>query len=99
MWDMFNGCNKLTNLIIPNFDTSKVTDMQSMFSGCKNLLSLNLNHFITTKVQYMNEMFQDCEKLKQLNMSQLISDSIGTYNVSNVLWMYKFGIFKFISFN
>jgi surface protein len=78
MWDMFHGCVSLKNLSIPNFDTSKVTDMQSMFSGCKSLISLNLNHFNTTLVQYMNEMFQDCENLKYLSMSQLISDSLGT---------------------
>ena len=94
---MFNGCKNLRNLNIPNFDTSKVKDMQSMFSGCKSLESLNLNHFNTKNVQYMNEMFKDCENLRELNMSQSTSDSLSSmyrmfYNCKNLKYLNIFNL-------
>ena len=95
---MFNGCSNLMNLIIPNFDTSEVTDMQSMFQGCTQLLSLNLNHFNTTNVQYMNRMFQDCENLEELNISHLFSNYVSRLRKFRRIKYISF-IFEFIEFN
>ena len=75
---MFKGCKSLQTLIIDNFDTSKVTDMQSMFEGCSSLASLDLNHFNTSRVQYMNKMFKDCNSLKSLYLKNINSESLGT---------------------
>ena len=94
---MFNGCSNLRYLYIPNFDTSKVTDMQSMFSGCKSLVSLDINHFNTTNVQYMDEMFQNCENLKYLNIAQFTSDSLSSmyrmfYNCKSLEYLNIFNL-------
>jgi surface protein len=74
---MFKGCTGLTYINLDNFDTSKVTDMESMFEGCSNLTSLNLK-FNTTKVQYMNKMFKDCISLENLYFKNINTSSLGT---------------------
>ena len=47
---MFYNCNNLTSLDLSNFDTSKVTNMNSMLYGCLNLSSIKLGlSFILSK--------------------------------------------------
>ena len=77
MWDMFKGCRSLNYLEL-NFDTSKVTDMESMFEGCSSLESLDLSSFKTPKVQYMNKMFKDCINLRNINIKYFTAESLGT---------------------
>ena len=38
---MFWGCSSLKELNLSNFNTSKVTNMESMFSNCNSLENLN----------------------------------------------------------
>ena len=54
---MFEECISLKSLNLSNFNTSKVTHMDSMFSGCNSLISLNLNNFNISKVNNWNHMF------------------------------------------
>jgi surface protein len=89
---MFKGCNSLKSLNLSNFDTSKVTDMNSMFEGCYSLVSLDLNDFNTQNVLYMNRMFYNCLNLKSLYFHNISSDSLGTmqhmfYNCSNLEYL------------
>ena len=67
-----------------NFNTSKVTNMQSMFSGCSSLTSLNLDNFNTSSIMNIKQMFYHCESLITLNLS-----SFKTLNVTNM-----YGIFE-----
>ena len=57
MEDIFRG--SLISLQLDNFDTSKVTDMESMFRGCSNLQTLSLNSTENSKLQYMNKMYKN----------------------------------------
>ena len=66
---MFYNCINITEIDLPNFDTSQVTSMDSMFGQCKLLTSLNLANFNTSKVTDMYEMFYYCESLFSLNLS------------------------------
>ena len=98
MWDMFNGCSKLSNLIInfTKFDTSKVIDMESMFEDCSSLTTLSLN-FNTENVRYMNKMFRNCISLQSLNFSNINTNSIGImhqmfYNCSSLEYLDIFSI-------
>ena len=89
---MFKGCKSLSSLDIHNFDTSKVTDMESMFEGCSNLISLNISNFRTSKVRYMNKMFRDCINLRSLYFNYINSTSLGTmqqmfYNCRNLKYL------------
>lgn len=57
MEDIFRG--SLISFQLDNFDTSKVTDMESMFRGCSNLQTLSLNSTENSKLQYMNKMYKN----------------------------------------
>ena len=76
-----------TNLdnIIPQLDTSKVSDMQEMFSGCYNLTTIPpLN---TSSATSMNKMFYGCSKLTtipQLNTSNVTDMDSMFYNCSKL---------------
>ena len=48
---MFRECSSLSSLNLSNFNTSKVTSMNSMFYGCENLEYININ--ISKKINYI----------------------------------------------
>ena len=60
MGRMFHGCSSLKELNLSNFNTSKVTYMESMFNGCSSLKELNLSNFNTINVTDMESMFNRC---------------------------------------
>ena len=66
---MFFNCNALTTLILTNFNTSKVTNMDSMFRACKALVTLDLSSFNTSKVTAFLNMFKDCISLTTITGS------------------------------
>ena len=62
-----------------NFNTAKVTNMQSMFERCKSLTNLDLSSFNTANVKYMNYMLHGCSSLTNLDLS--------SFNTANVTYM------------
>ena len=67
----FDG-QKIKNILeidLSNFDTSKVTNMDSMFYGMSSLTTLDLSNFDTSKVTNMSHMFEDISNLTTLNLS------------------------------
>ena len=63
---------KIKNILeidLSNFDTSKVTNMDSMFYGMSSLTTLDLSNFDTSKVTNMSHMFEDISNLTTLNLS------------------------------
>ena len=56
---MFNGCCKLNELDLSNFNTSNVTDMSYMFQRCTSLENLNISNFNMDKVKNTNGMFEE----------------------------------------
>lgn len=64
-----HGCRELTSLNLKNFDTSKVTSMQSMFNSCSKLKELDLSSFDTKKVTNMFRMFINCNELTKIYIS------------------------------
>ncbi len=66
---MFNSCSALTSLVVKNFDTSKVTNMDGMFYTCWKLTSLDVSNFDTSNVTDMSNMFRECYKLTSLDLS------------------------------
>ena len=77
---MFYNCDKLTSLDLSNFDTSKVTNMNSMFYGCSSLTSLDVSNFDTSKVTSMYEMFYNCSSLTSLDVSKWNTSKVTTMN-------------------
>ena len=59
MYKMFENCFHIT--IIPNFNTSNVTNMCNMFCKCHNLTSIP--NFNTSNVTDMCNMFFSCSNL------------------------------------
>jgi surface protein len=86
---MFFSCTKLTSLDVSNWNTNKVTNMQSMFNNCNNLTSLDVSNFDTSNVESMYQMFQDCSNLTSLDVSGFNTNKVihmGSmfYNCSNL---------------
>ena len=48
--NMFSGLNNIIEIDLSNFDTSKVTDMDSMFYMCTNLENINFGNINTSLV-------------------------------------------------
>lgn len=61
----YNG----TSLDIGNWDTSKVTNMESMFYNCSNLTSLDIGNWDVRNVESLYNFFYDCKKLEVVDMS------------------------------
>ena len=62
---MFNGCSKLININLSNFNTQNVINMSEMFGGCESLTNINLSNFNTQNVMDMSDMFRRCNSLKK----------------------------------
>ena len=78
--EMFYGCVSLSNLFIPNIDTSSITNMDFLFYGCYVLTSLKITNFITTKVKSMEEMFYNCRSLKSIDLSKIDTSIVTNMN-------------------
>ena len=61
---IFDGCSKIIEINLSNFNTSQVTNMGYMFSRCSSLNSLDLSYFNTSQVTNMGYMFSCCSSLK-----------------------------------
>ena len=74
---------KIKNILeinLSNFDTSKVTNMQSMFYGMSNLTTLNLSNFDTSNVTSMSSMFSSMRSLTSLNLSSFDTSKVTYMN-------------------
>ena len=72
---MFQGI-QCEELDLKNFDTSKVTNMNSMFGNDTKLKKVDVSNFDTSKVTDMRYMFGNTKSLKELDVS--------SFNTSNV---------------
>ena len=73
------GEQKIKNILeidVSNFDTSKVTNMNTMFYGISGLTSLNLSNFNTSQVTSMANMFADMSNLTTLNLSSFDTSKV-----------------------
>ena len=76
---MFYGCTSITEINLTNFNSSKVTDMESMFSCCSSLTSIDFTNFDTSQVTDIGYMFYECSSLTSIDLSN--------FNTSQVLVM------------
>ena len=73
-----------TNLVIlPEIDTSKMSDMSVMFSGCNNLREIKSIVMPTTNTNN-NSMFYNCINIKVLDLNYF-----NTSNVTNMFAMFS----------
>ena len=80
---MFYYCQKLKELDLSSFNTSKVTNMSYMFYYCNNLTNLDLSSFNTEHVTNMQYMFGNCNSLTSLDLS-----SFDTSHVTDMQYMF-----------
>ena len=66
----------IESIILEEFDTSNVTDMNFMFYDCSSLETLDLSNFDTSKVTNMSDMFVDCSSLKTLDLSNFDTSKV-----------------------
>jgi surface protein len=67
---MFYGCSSLKE--VPEFDTSKVTNMSGMFYGCESLKKVP--KFDTSKETNKDYIFDGCTDLKTVPFADKIKD-------------------------
>ena len=82
--DMFYDCEKLTKIDVRNFDSSKITNMQSMFRECTSLKTVDTTNFNTSNVTSMNMMFYGCSGLTSLDVTYF-----DTSNVTDFAQMFE----------
>lgn len=83
---MFLYAEKITNLDLSSFDTSKVTTMFDMFNMMKSLTNLKFSKkFNTGQVQNMQGMFANLMNIQEIDLSQADFD---TSNVTNFFGMF-----------
>ena len=75
-WYLDSVLKDILDIDLSNFDTSKVTRMDSMFEDMRNLTSLNLSNFDTSKVTDMSRMFLDMNNLTSLNLSNFDTSKV-----------------------
>ena len=69
---MFIGCSSLKELDLSNFNTKKVTKMESMFKQCSSMEEINVSSFTIKRGTLVNEMFIDFSfELKKKVRAQL----------------------------
>ena len=73
---MFSDMYGLISLNLSNFDTSKVTNMDSMFRGMSNLTTLDLSNFDTSNVTSMYAMFSNMFNLTTLDLSNFDTSKV-----------------------
>ena len=64
--EMFDGYTNLTTVDVADFDTSKVTSMNSMFRNLENISRLDLGKFDTKNVSSNTEIFDGCVRLGEV---------------------------------
>ena len=60
MNSMFQGCVKLINLDISNFNTEHVTNMKKMFYECEKLENVDISKIVTDQVINSDYMYAQC---------------------------------------
>ena len=83
MSHMFRHKQNISSLDLSNFDTSRVTSMESMFRHMYGLTNFSLPSFNTSNVTDMAYMFEDVKNLVSLDLS-----SFNTANVQNMEEMF-----------
>lgn len=74
--DIIDYLEKITEINMSTWDTSKATNMEYMFSGCYSLKSIDIKFWNTSNVINMERMFQGCTNLEEIDLSR--------WNVNNV---------------
>ena len=80
---LFGGLANLAHIDFSNFNTSRVTSMNSMFYGGHSLTTLDLSNFDTSNVTDMTSMFHACKALTTLDLS-----NFDTANVTKMQSMF-----------
>ena len=73
---LFADCTLLKKVDLSNFNTEKVTNMNSMFNGCKLLNEINLANINTQNVTDMACFFRGCESLKNIDVSNFNTEKV-----------------------
>ena len=66
---MFEGCDKLIEVDLSKFDSSKVSTMDRMFKDFVSLSYLNISNLITTQLTIVPHMFENCISFSSLDLS------------------------------
>ena len=79
IFQMFTGCENLTQIDVENWNTSNVRNMSSTFAYCKGLTTLDLSKWNTSKVIIMAWLFDECDKLIELDISNFNTENVTTF--------------------
>ena len=77
---LFSGCEKLTEIVFENFDTTYMRGTTSMFYGCSSLETLDVSAFETKNVLGYGKMFAGCTNLSALDLGKFQLDENANLN-------------------
>ena len=89
-YNMLLGCSSLRNIYFFNWDTSKITNVESMFANCKSLgryIFMNLLDF--SNVTNMRNTFSECSSIKIIytpTFTSKVTDVYGLFNGCSTLY-------------
>ena len=85
---MFEGCTKLQNIDLSNFNSSKCENISKMFMNCKNiteidLLNLNLKNLRNNRFLFLfwwknsiDRLFYGCQNLRMIKLNTNFNEEI-----------------------
>ena len=65
---MFEGCTKLTTVVIDGNDTGYFNNLNRMFYGCTSLKTVCLDHFVIDVNANVGDMFTGCKNLSGIQI-------------------------------
>ena len=106
-YSMFESLYYIKSIELNNFNTSKVTSMNSMFESCNSLTNLDLGKFNTSNITDINQMFYSCNSLAKLNLSSWDTSKVTTMrelfcdcnSLTEIKGLENFNTNKFINTN
>ena len=96
--NMFYELENIIKVDFTNFDSSKVTDMNSMFYNCSNLEKVIFGDFNTSSVKNMFNLFYYCTNLTSVDLSNFDTSSVTSmrnmffhcYSLKKIMFSEKF---------
>ena len=71
MYEMFAGCEKLTNIVFSENFGANCSNMSDLFARCSALVTLDLSNLNTENCSGISHMFSHCTSLTELDLSHM----------------------------
>lgn len=81
MGNLFNNCNKLTEVAIEDIEMNSVVNAEAMFYECNALTEINMQNNDLTKATNLDYMFSHCSSVDKIYLPK-------TYNIKTMKYIF-----------